>query len=106
MSIADPATIDIVTEHSRDGYVALIMIEDEGWAEPLKSLEQVQAKLNTYLSYALDGQLQADHPDLADQRVRVQLDTTTLPPQSVAQFLKRIAGACKDSGVEFVVNQL
>lgn len=106
MTIADPDSIDIVTDHPADGYVALIMIEDGGWLEPAKALQQVQAKLNTYLGYALDGQLGADYPDLANKRIRVQLATTTRPPRQIAGVLAHIANACEEHDVEFVVNEL
>ena len=81
-------------------------MEDSGWEDVPLNLQEVQAKLNTYLAYALDGQLATDYPDLARKPVRIQLDTTTEPPDDVLQMTRRMRDACKQYGVVFVLNVL
>jgi hypothetical protein len=70
------------------------------------SVWELQAKLNTHLAYALDGQRESDYPDLARKPFRIQLDTTTEPPEDVLQMTRRMREACKQYGVVFVLNVL
>jgi ABC-type amino acid transport substrate-binding protein len=106
MTIRETDTVDLITEHAESGYVSLIMVEDDAWADGAQSLQNVQQKLNIYLTYALDGQLVDDYPDLAGKPIRVQLDTTTEPPPEILQAIRRMREACKQHGVVFIINVL
>jgi hypothetical protein len=106
MSIHETNTIDLITQRHDSDEVALIMVEGDGWKDIQKALMQVQLKLNAYLAYALDGQLVADYPDLKNKRIRIQLDTTSVPPIEVTRMIRKMEDACVAFGVTFIVNVL
>lgn len=104
MSLRDDK-IDLITDHPTEGYVNLIMIADDDWAD--SSLpERIQNKLNLYLAYALDGQLAADFPDLARKQVRIQLDCVVAPPVAIVRLVDRMAETCRTFGIYFYLNNL
>lgn len=104
MSLKD-ATIDLLTEHPTAGYVALIMIADDDWTSE-DTPRLLEAKLNLYLHYALEGQLADDFPDLAMKPVRIQLDCVVAPPPSIVRLVGRMAEHCKALDVDFILNTL
>lgn len=82
--------IDWVAE-SKDGIVLLIMTHDGEW--DATCLRRLQAKLNTYFYFVLEGALTEQFPSKG-KPVRIQLDYV-VPPNKAAQH-----------GMELWMNQL
>ena len=61
--VENTEAIDLVMQHGETGEFLLIMIEPREWDGSHERLVQLQDKLNTYLTYALDGQFHAENPE-------------------------------------------
>ena len=105
MTVERTDVIDLVTE-SKDGAVNLIVTEDRPWDGSGQRLLELQAKLNTYLAFALEGAMEEQFPSTRGKPIRIQLDYVFAPDQSAQEFLARAANTCEDHGIELWTNQL
>ncbi len=75
MAMSEPNRIDIITQHPDTGQITLIMTEHRRWlseqADEMR--QQFLSKLNAYLSYALDGELQRAYPGAKLQETVISL---------------------------------
>ncbi len=60
------------------------------WTGEELQLFQLQEKLNAYLSFILDGELQESFPDLAAKSVGIQLRTAHDPDAKALEFISRV----------------
>ena len=93
-----PNVIDFVS-HNED-VCNLHVVQFEFLTDEL--LLKLQDKLNHYLAYALDGQLEAEFPDLPKLQIRIQLWLAQEPDDDTLKFLDKAAYACSVEGVEFI----
>lgn len=101
-----PNVIDLVTHDPKSDAYALIMVQTSKWDDSQQQLDQLQAKINNYLHFALDGDLVRKYPQAAGRPVRIQLDCTTPPSVKTEEFLAPIEKAARKMGLRFVVNLL
>lgn len=102
MPVHDPSVIDFVTYHPEKDRVMLVMAEDREWGDKGALLPELQAKLNTYLDYALDGQLACDYPAYAQKPIRIELRTQYPPSKREQEFLDLVAKeALQPRGISF-----
>src|SRR4051812_45986554 len=87
MGVSDHDTIDIVSLDPASGAVVLSMVEARPWGDRGALLPDLQAKASAYLTYALDGQLHADYPDLRGRPVRFELAYAVPPGEREEHFL-------------------
>ena len=87
MGVSDHGTIDIVSLDPATGAVILSMVEARPWGDRGALLPDLQAKLSTYLGYALDGQLHADYPDLRGRSIQFELAYVDMPGPREEHFL-------------------
>ncbi len=91
--------VDLVTKNDHAGtYELVLVIEGTDWLLP-DSHALLQDKLNTYLCYIIDGQMQKEYPDTSLDKVEVLIQSDHTPPQPVATFIARLIVAAKDHGV-------
>jgi hypothetical protein len=95
--------IDLITQRP-DGTVVLIMVEDRPWDGGGEQLARLQAKLNSYLEFALDGALTNRYPELKGKPLIIQLDCPEEPNQAVDDFLALANRVSAESGVRVLVN--
>ena len=74
MTIEDPEVVDLVAEDADHQQVALIMVETRPWQGSDQQVDQLLAKLNNYVRFALDGTLLEKFPEVAGKSLRFQLD--------------------------------
>ena len=79
--------IDVIAHDARTGEVTLRMVEPRAWDGSERRLFELQEKINAYLSFALDGEMKEAFPELADDRVRLQLACLTEPDPVTLDFL-------------------
>ena len=91
--------IDMVSESS-DGEICLAMICSREWMDLGRPLTLLQAKLNNYLGYALDGQLARDYPDLLGRHVVVEIRYPDPPDDELNDFVDRAARIAASLGIE------
>jgi len=95
--------VDLITE--RDGICYMYLIEEnelEG-----DQLLALQEKLNSYLSFVLDGQLQRSYPALANLQKVIRISLQHTPSEFTGEFLQRVKSAFAeyDVGLEFVIER-
>jgi hypothetical protein len=75
----DPEKIDLVMQ-GRDGEAVLYIVQDQAWCgtdEETRSLEQ---KLDTYVAFAVGGQMHEMYPELRGAPWRIVIDSYVGPP--------------------------
>ena len=63
--VSNPRVVDLVGLDRETGEVMLLMLEERPWGSDPAQLRQLEAKLNSYLSYVLDGFLAEQYPQYA-----------------------------------------
>lgn len=83
----------------RDGTLYLYIIQaDELDGERTLAL---QNKLNNYLAFILDGQLEEEYPDMVEWPKVVRLELRLTPVGVAAEFLNLVGNALEAEGVGF-----
>jgi hypothetical protein len=84
-----PGVLDALAHDTRADKVVLAMYEVRPWNGAEWQLFQLQEKLNAYVSFVLDGELQESFPDLASKSVEIQLRTRHDPDGKALEFISR-----------------
>lgn len=79
------------------------MSETRPWTGNGQQLFQLQEKVNAYLSFALDGEMAENYPELATKAVRLQLNCATEPDIRTAKLIRLIREQIAFQGIKFVV---
>jgi hypothetical protein len=77
----DPAKVDVcaISEgHGQD--VELFIVQDRPWTGSDAQLQSLQDKVQTYVSYAMDGQMVAAYPETVGLKWRIVIHTQTGSP--------------------------
>jgi uncharacterized protein DUF6572 len=85
-----PGVLDALAHDTRADKVVLAMYEGRPWTGEELQLFQLQEKLNAYVSFILDGELQESFPDLASKSVEIQLRTLHDPDAKALEFISRV----------------
>src|SRR5271154_5880692 len=93
--------IDVVAHDPATDEVALIMIETRPWDGSDPRIFQLQEKINAYLSFALDGEMAEEQPDLAGKPLRLQLDTVTPVDPRTMDFIAIVREQIGYQEIEF-----
>lgn len=91
MTVEQIDVIDFVAHHPGRDEVLLVIIEHRRWGDRGALLPALQAKLNTYLAYALGGQLTSDYAELFAKPIHIQL--RAIEPRGIreAEFLRIVS---------------
>jgi hypothetical protein len=104
--VQNPTIIDLVTYDSKSGEFALIMTETRPWDGSADRVLELQEKINNYLAFALDGQLERQHPGSVGKPIRLQLDCVGPPDPETGHFINLVREKLRGEGIRFVVNVL
>lgn len=104
--IANPAVLDALGQDPATGEVVLVMFEPRPWDGGNKQLFQLQEKLNSYLSFALDGEMIEQLPQLTGRPVRISLACAEPPPEPVVSLLAKVREQIAFQGVSLTVEGL
>lgn len=75
----DATTVDVVGE-SAHGVIELIIVADAPWTGSDAQLGSLQQKIQTYVSFALDGQLELSFPEATGRPWCIVLAAQSGPP--------------------------
>lgn len=95
--------IDLLTQDPASGQVELVMFEPRPWDGGEEQLFQLQEKLNAYLSFALDGEMAEEMPQLANAPLRIVLRCLEFPPQPAVEFLAQVREQISLQGIDLEV---
>ena len=88
--VANPAVIDLFGVDGKTGEIVLAMNESRPWDGSDEQLHQVQEKFNAYVSFLLDGEMTASHPELAGKPARIELRCDQMPDERALELLNLI----------------
>jgi hypothetical protein len=104
--IQNPRVIDFVGYNPEADTVSIVMVEERKWVASEERLEELQHKVNNYLSFVLDGKFAKLYPEYKDKAIVFQLDCSwPLDPES-SRFLQRVALGLADYGIAWRVKLL
>lgn len=87
MGIEHPGILDAFAYDDRRDTLVLAMYETRPWNESPAQLLQLQDKLNAYVSFILDGEMQESFPQFGNTPVEIQLRTWHEPDALALSFL-------------------
>jgi hypothetical protein len=79
--------IDVIAQDAKTGEVVLVMNEPEQWDGSDEQLLALQERFNAYVSFLLDGEMAADHPDLAGRPARIEVRCAHMPDTRALELL-------------------
>ncbi|MEY2508389.1 MAG: hypothetical protein QOH01_2718 [Verrucomicrobiota bacterium] len=105
--VANAAVIDMFGVDGKTGEVVLAMHEPRPWDASDERLHQLQEKFNAYVSFFLDGEMLAAHPELAGKPARIELRCDHMPDERALELLSLIHDqiALQEIKMEVVVAQ-
>ena len=105
--VANPAVIDLFGLDGKTDEVVLAMNEPRPWDGSDERLHEVQEKFNAYVSFLLDGEMLAAHPELAGKSSRIELRCDYMPDERALELLNLIHHqiALQDIKMEVIVRQ-
>ncbi len=89
--------LDLVTEGN--DYVNLVIVQTNEFTDDL--FQNFQDKLNSYLAFALDGQLYKSYPETKGKQVRITMDIYCSISESALSLLQRAKEAVQTKGIDF-----
>ncbi len=104
--VENPGVLDALGRDGETGEVVLVMLEPRPWNGGETQLIQLQEKLNSYLSFALDGEMVEQLPQLVGVPVRIQLACAEPPPEPVVKLLEKVREQISFQGVGLAVSGL
>ena len=88
--VANAAVIDLFALDQKTDEILLAMHEPRPWDGSDERLHQLQEKFNAYVSFLLDGEMIAAHPELAGKTARIELRCDQMPDARALALLNLI----------------
>src|SRR6266852_469495 len=105
--VANAAVIDLFAHDQKTDQVLLAMYESRPWDSSDERLHELQEKFNAYVSFLLDGEMIAAHPELAGKPARIELRCDHMPDEPALGLLNLIHDqiALQQIKMEVIVGQ-
>jgi uncharacterized protein DUF6572 len=78
--------IDVIAHDPKKGEVVLVMNEPNEWDSD-EQLLSLQERFNAYVSFLLDGEMAAAHPELVGKQTRIELRCAHMPDARALELL-------------------
>jgi hypothetical protein len=88
--VANPGVVDLFGVDQKSGEIVLVMNEPRPWDGTDERLHELQEKFNAYVSFLLDGEMIAAHPELEGKRGRIELRCDHMPDERALELLHLI----------------
>ena len=103
MSLRHSNLIDLLAHDPTTDEVVMTMVEPRPWDGSDQRVYELQEKVNAYLSFALDGELEEQLPQLVGKTVRLQLACLQEPDAKMAHFIGIIKQQISFQGIQLSV---
>ncbi|MBW3556236.1 MAG: hypothetical protein KY454_04760 [Actinobacteria bacterium] len=100
--LEQPDVVDYVVEEA-DGAITLRMTETRPWDGGPAQVDQLMAKLNSYVAFIRSGDLEAECIVAAGRPVRIVLQSWHMPQGEVTEAFPTIRDGLAGLGIEFDV---
>ena len=88
--VEQAGVIDLFALDQKTDEILLAMDEPRPWDGSDERLHQLQEKFNAYVSFVLDGEMIAAHPELAGKSARIELRCDHMPDDRALELLNLI----------------
>lgn len=88
--VEQAGVIDLFALDPKTDQVVLAMHEPRPWDDSDERLHELQEKFNAYVSFLLDGEMIAAHPELAGKSARIELRCEYMPDDRALALLNLI----------------
>jgi hypothetical protein len=88
--VEQAGVIDLFAHDPKTDEILLAMHEPRAWDDSDERLHQLQEKFNAYVSFLLDGEMSAAHPELAGKPARIELRCDYMPDERALALLNLI----------------
>lgn len=96
--LEQPDVVDRIVEEG-DGSISLVIKETRPWDGGAAQVDQLVAKVNSYVTFVADGQLVEHVPDAEGRPVRIVLYAFFVPAGEVVEALGTIRAALAEKGL-------
>lgn len=105
--VEQAGVIDLFALDQETDEILLAMHEPRPWDGSDERLHQLQEKFNAYVSFLLDGEMIAAHPELAGKTARIELRCDQIPDDRALALLNLIHDqiALQEIKMEVIVAQ-
>jgi hypothetical protein len=80
----------MIAHDSKRDAVVLVMDQPDAWDGSDAQLHELQERLNTYVSFLIDGELAEAHPELAGKHARIEIRCAHMPDARAVDLLGAI----------------
>ncbi|MEW5851592.1 MAG: DUF6572 domain-containing protein [Myxococcota bacterium] len=101
VGINHPGVIDLVTHDRKADAYRLVVIQRGPWDGSHEQLLKLQAKLNSYMTFALDGEMYRRYPESEGKQVIIRLDLDHPPDEKTRATLEKLRAAIEAEDVGF-----
>lgn len=101
--LENTAVLDAFAHDTKRDCLILAMFELRPWDLGELQLFQLQEKLNAYLSFILDGELEETFPHLKEKPVYIELRTLQEPSAEALGFIERVREQLSHQGISVEV---
>lgn len=88
--VEHPTIIDAVAEDPSGQSFVLFIFETREWEGSQERLAQLQAKINNYLSFILDGQMERMYPKSKNKKRRIEVRSPHPLDARTGDFIARV----------------
>jgi hypothetical protein len=88
--VEQAGVVDLFAHDPKTDEILLAMHEPRAWDDSDERLHQLQEKFNAYVSFLLDGEMIAAHPELAGKKARIELRCDYMPDERALALLNLI----------------
>ena len=106
MSVIDSNKIDFVGHHPESDVVTLGMVEERAWDGSEERLLELEAKVQNYFSFIVDGQFARMYPAYVGKPIEMKLFSLSLPDEETSRFIERVRLTLAEHHISFVVSKL
>lgn len=109
MEFTAPDVIDEVAFDPDTNEIVLIIRALDSWGEEdglIDIGEHLKEKLTSYITFSFAGQLAEAFPEHKDDKVRIQINCTEMPPVPMLELLEKIDSVVSANGARLIVNHL
>jgi hypothetical protein len=103
---SSPTTVDLVTHDPERDQFVLIIVHSGGWDGSADEEDSLLQKLNSYLHFVLDGELAQRYPQATGQKIRLQIDSASDPPNNISRLISEADGQMMPRNIRVQFNLL
>ena len=104
--VHNPNVIDVVSHNRQTDLVSIGMVEEREWDGSEQRLVELEAKIQNYLSFLVDGQFAQMYPAYLGKPVEMRLFCSTLPDAETNRFCEHVKLKLAQYDIGFAVSQL